>query len=155
LYEIYTDGSCRENPGRGGWAALILHENAEIGVQQGFDLATTNNRMELQAVIGGLEAVPENSVVKVYCDSAYVVNCFKQRWYGRWKVNGWTNSSGKPVENKDLWEKLIGLYEVRFVEFIKVKGHSDNELNNRVDGLASIAAQYDSEKVVDESPVSE
>jgi ribonuclease HI len=79
--------------------------------------------------------------VQVYSDSAYVVNCFLQKWYVKWKRNGWVNSAGKPVENKDLWEALLGLVRDRQVEFIKVKGHASNEFNNRCDELAGIAAR--------------
>lgn len=138
-YLIYTDGSCPKNDGNhpGGWACIIIgDETVELS---GGELVTTNNRMELMSVIQGLEAVAEGSEAIVYSDSAYVVNCFRDKWYFKWRKNGWINAAGKPVENKDLWERLISAVEKRKIKFEKVKGHSTNENNNRADELAGLA----------------
>jgi ribonuclease HI len=94
--------------------------------------------MELKSVIEGLKATPISSEIDLYSDSAYVVNCFKDKWYTKWRKNGWINSAKKPVENKDLWEILLQLVEARNVTFCKVKGHADNKWNNRCDQLAKI-----------------
>lgn len=140
MIELYTDGSTLTNPGPGGWAALLM-EGDSVREMTGTDPATTNNRMEMMGVIEGLRTTPYGAEVKVYSDSAYVVNCFLQKWYVKWKRNGWVNSAGKSVENKDLWETLLGLVRDRQVEFIKVKGHASNEFNNRCDELAGIAVR--------------
>lgn len=97
---------------------------------------TTNNRMEIQAVISALSQLKEPCRVKVYSDSAYVVNCFQQGWIRGWLKNGWKNSKNQPVENKELWQELWRLMGIHEVEYVKVKGHSDNELNNHCDLLA-------------------
>lgn len=137
MFKIYTDGSCPKNDGKhpGGWAAII-NETIELS---GGELITTNNRMEMQAAIAGLEYLKETSEVEVYSDSAYLINCFVKGWYKKWVVNGWLNSQGNTVENKDLWEKLLILTKKHKVTWIKVKGHSDNVLNNRCDELAGLA----------------
>lgn len=136
--KIYTDGSCAKNPGPGGWAAVFVQDDNIVSNISGKDAATTNNRMEMMAVIEGIKAAPDEKL-EVYCDSAYVVNCFKQGWYKKWRQNGWIGSSGKPVENKDLWEQLILLTESHNVTFNKVKGHSDDKYNNLCDELAGKA----------------
>lgn len=102
----------------------------------GADENTTNNRMELTAVIEALQQLKEACKVRLYSDSAYVVNCFRQGWIKNWQKNGWLNSKKQPVENRDLWMKLLKLMEMHDVEYIKVKGHSDNEWNNHCDRLA-------------------
>ncbi|SEN52656.1 ribonuclease HI [Lihuaxuella thermophila] len=135
---IYTDGACSYNPGPGGWAAVLLYGNHRKELSGG-DKETTNNRMELTAVIKALEALKEPCRVKVHSDSAYIVNCFRQKWHVKWEKNGWMTSGKKPVENKDLWQRLLTLMKKHEVEFIKVKGHSDVELNNRCDELARAA----------------
>ena len=140
MISIYTDGSTLTNPGKGGWAALLMEGGVERELT-GAEAQTTNNRMEMMGVIGGLRATPYGAEVQVFSDSAYVVNCFKQGWYKNWKRNGWVNSAGKPVENRDLWEEMLGLVRDRQVEFVKVKGHSSNEFNNRCDVLAREAAK--------------
>lgn len=132
---IYTDGACSGNPGPGGWGAVLLFGDNRKEISGGDD-PTTNNRMELSAVIEALKQLKEPCKVKLYSDSAYVVNCFKQGWHHNWKRNGWLNSKKQPVENQDLWKTLITLMEKHQVEYIKVKGHSDNELNNHCDFLA-------------------
>jgi ribonuclease HI len=132
---IYTDGACSGNPGPGGWAALLRFGQVER-VLQGAEDATTNNRMELTAAIEGLSALKEPCSVLLHSDSAYVVNAFNDQWIAGWIKRGWKKADKKPVENRDLWEKLVLLAKTHQVQWIKVKGHSDNALNNRVDVLA-------------------
>jgi ribonuclease HI len=135
---IYTDGACSHNPGPGGWGAILIYGNHRKEIS-GASPNTTNNRMELTAAIEGLKALKEPCRVKLYSDSAYLVNCIQQQWYVKWQKNGWKNSKGEPVENQSLWIELLNLLQKHQVEFIKVKGHSDNELNNRADELATSA----------------
>lgn len=135
---VYTDGACSGNPGPGGWAALLFFGENKKELSGG-EKNTTNNRMEIQAVIEALKALKEPCKVKVHSDSAYVVNCFQQGWYKSWMKNGWKNSKKQPVENQDLWKELLRLMETHQVEYIKVKGHADNEYNNRCDELAVAA----------------
>ncbi|MBP3431304.1 MAG: ribonuclease HI [Clostridia bacterium] len=132
---LYTDGACSGNPGAGGWAAISSYKGQERVLSGGEEM-TTNNRMELMAVINGLESVEEDVPVKVFSDSAYVVNAFLQNWIGSWKKNNWRTAGGSEVLNKELWQRLLKAMETRDVEFNKVKGHSDNEYNNRCDALA-------------------
>jgi ribonuclease HI len=132
---IYTDGACSGNPGPGGWGAVMFYGEHRKEYSGG-ELATTNNRMELLAVIEALGVLKEACRVKVYSDSAYLVNCFLQGWHKGWQRNGWKNSKNQPVENQDLWKRLLSLMETHHVEYVKVKGHSDNEWNNRCDQLA-------------------
>lgn len=136
--EIYTDGACSGNPGPGGWAAVLMY-GGRIKELSGGNNHTTNQQMELYAAIEALNALKESCLVKLHSDSAYLVNCFQQQWYKNWLKNGWKNSKGKPVENQDLWKELLRLTEKHQVEFIKVKGHADNEWNNRCDELAVAA----------------
>ena len=132
---LYTDGACSGNPGPGGWGSiLILGENRkEIS---GGSKDTTNNIMELTAVIEGLKMLKRPCKVQVYSDSAYVVNGFNQKWIYGWMKKNWKNASGEPVKNKELWQELYNLTQIHEVSFNKVKGHADNELNNRCDELA-------------------
>ena len=132
---IYTDGACSGNPGPGGWGALLMYKNIKKEISGGKE-NTTNNVMELTAVIEGLKLLKFSCKVKLYSDSAYVVNGFNQKWIYGWIKNGWKNSSKEPVKNKELWQELYNLTKVHEVEFIKVKGHADNEYNNRCDELA-------------------
>lgn len=132
---IYTDGACSGNPGPGGWGAVLFYGEHKKEISGG-EKVTTNNRMEIQAVIEGLSLLKEPCTVKVYSDSAYVVNCFQNGWIHGWLRNGWKNSKKDPVENQDLWKKLWELMKQHSVEYVKVKGHSDNEWNNRCDELA-------------------
>lgn len=132
---IYTDGACSGNPGPGGWGAILFYGVHKKEISGG-EKATTNNRMEIQAVIEGLKLLKEPCRVQVYSDSAYVVNCFQKGWIHGWLRNGWKNSKKEPVENQDLWKQLWELMKLHTVEYIKVKGHSDNEFNNRCDELA-------------------
>ena len=132
---IYTDGACSGNPGKGGWAAILIYNGHEKEIS-GFEAETTNNQMELCAVIEGIKALKEPCEVDIYSDSAYVVNAFNNGWIEAWKNNGWKNSKKKPVENKNLWETLLFVMRIHKVNFIKVDGHTDNEYNNRCDKLA-------------------
>lgn len=135
---VYTDGACSGNPGKGGYGGVYLPKgDGKIQEFSGGEDETTNNRMELTAVIEGLKLTEENENVKVYSDSAYVVNAFNQNWLVNWKRKNWKNSSGGEVLNIDLWKELDDLVQKRKVEFVKVKGHSDNVLNNRCDELAT------------------
>lgn len=132
---LYTDGACSGNPGAGGWASIMSYKGKEK-VLSGGEENTTNNRMELMSVIMGLENIEKGYAVKVYSDSAYVVNAFNQKWITNWKNNNWKNSSGDVVANKELWLRLLEAMQDKDVEFVKVKGHADNEYNNRCDKLA-------------------
>jgi len=132
---LYTDGACSGNPGAGGWAAILSYKGKEK-ILTGGEAETTNNRMEIMAVIAGLEAVKDNHNVKVFSDSAYVVNTFNQGWIDNWQRNNWKSSGKGDVLNVDLWKRLLKAKENLNVEFVKVKGHSDNENNNRCDALA-------------------
>ena len=138
---VYTDGSCLGNPGPGGWAWAVPGGRFESGA----DPMTTNQRMEVTAVLRALEAVQVDAGpggVLVRSDSAYVVNCFHQRWWAGWRRRGWRNSQGKPVANRDLWEPLLGLVleGPQPVQFEWVKGHSGDHWNDVVDELATAAA---------------
>ena len=132
---IYTDGACSRNPGPGGWGAILLYGELEKEIS-GFSPRTTNQRMELTAAIEGLKALKYPCKVILYSDSAYLINAFNQGWIRNWLKNGWITSTKNPVENKDLWEALIDLSKTHNIKWVKVKGHSSNELNNRCDELA-------------------
>jgi len=132
---IYTDGACSGNPGPGGWAAIIT-DGKEERVVSGGAPHTTNQRMELQAVAEGLAAVPGRRCIQVYSDSAYIVNCFRERWWERWEKNGWRNSQKQAVANRDLWERILAESRRHDVAWHKVPGHADDVMNNRVDALA-------------------
>lgn len=140
--EIYTDGACSGNPGPGGWGAILISKGSEKEIS-GSEANTTNQRMELAAAIGALKALKYPCEVKLYSDSAYLINAFKQNWIGNWLTNGWLNSQRKPVENRDLWQELIHLNDTHQIEWIKVKGHQDNIINNRCDKLAVAASKKD------------
>ena len=135
---IYTDGACSGNPGPGGYGAVLLYGTHRKEISGG-EKATTNQRMELLAAVAALEELKEPCQVELYSDSAYLVNAFNQRWYVKWQQNGWLNSKKEPVQNRDLWTKLLALAEKHRIEWIKVKGHADDELNNRCDQLARAA----------------
>jgi ribonuclease HI len=148
-FEIYSDGSTRNN-GRadavGAWAYVVLSEGKKIYEDCRVEVGTTNQRMELIAAAEALEylfhshlAIPFDRVV-VYTDSAYLHNCYTQKWYRNWQMNGWRNTKKEPVANQDLWERLVHFFEAPEVEFVKVKGHANNEWNNYVDGLAQGAS---------------
>ena len=135
---VYTDGACSGNPGPGGWAAIIIDAGEERAVS-GSEPSTTNQRMELRGAIEGLAAIPGRRCVNLYTDSAYVMNCFRDRWYERWEKSGWMNSGKQPVANRDLWERLIADTRRHDVRWHKVRGHSGEPLNERVDRLARAA----------------
>ncbi len=132
---IYTDGACSGNPGEGGWGAVLMFGDLKRELS-GYSPATTNNRMELMAAIQALEALKEPCDVDLYSDSSYLVNAIKLGWLKKWSSGGWMTASKKPVENQDLWKKILQLIRLHNVTFHKVKGHSDNEYNNRCDYLA-------------------
>lgn len=135
---IYTDGACSGNPGPGGWGAILMCNGVQKEIS-GAKKDTTNNIMEITAVLEALKLLKVECNVKVYSDSAYVVNAFNQGWIYNWKKNNWKTAGKEPVKNQELWEELYSLTQKHKVEFIKVKGHSDNELNNRCDFLATSA----------------
>lgn len=132
---IYTDGACSGNPGVGGWSAILISGDKKKEISGGESL-TTNNRMELIGVISGLKALKKPCEVKLYTDSQYVCDAINKDWISSWKNTGWINASKNEVKNVDLWKELLALLSVHKVEFIKVKGHADNEYNNRCDFLA-------------------
>ena len=131
---LYTDGACSGNPGMGGWGAILIYQGREKVISGG-EQETTNNRMELTAVIKGLEKIKGSQKVDIYSDSAYVVNAFLQDWISSWRAKGWKTTKGE-VQNLDLWQQLIALCDKHDVTWHKVKGHADNEYNNRCDRLA-------------------
>lgn len=133
---IYTDGACSGNPGRGGWGAVLRYGDKEKPIS-GFERETTNNRMELTAAIEALSKLKEPCEVELYSDSAYLVNGFNKGWVTAWKSKGWINSSKEDVKNPDLWKELDRLSRIHEIKWIKVKGHSDNEYNNKCDKLAT------------------
>ncbi len=135
---IYTDGACSGNPGPGGWGAILMYNENSKEIS-GAQKDTTNNIMEITAVLEALKLLKEECNVKVYSDSAYVVNAFNQGWINNWQKNNWKTANKEPVKNRELWEELYELTSRHKVEFIKVKGHSDNEYNNRCDFLATSA----------------
>lgn len=137
---LYTDGACSGNPGVGGWGAVLMFKGAEKRIS-GAEEATTNNRMEMTAVIEGLKCLKEPCEVEVYSDSAYTVNAFQNGWIYGWEQNGFKKADNKPVLNEDLWRVLLELTRVHKVKFIKVKGHADNEYNNLCDKLATTAVK--------------
>ena len=132
---LYTDGACSGNPGPGGYGAVLIYGGVEKEIKKK-KKSTTNNKMEMMAVIKGLEALKEPCEVEVYSDSAYIVNAIEQGWIESWKKNGWRKADKKPVKNVDLWERLLELMEKHSVTFNKVKGHADDEYNNRCDRIA-------------------
>lgn len=132
---LYTDGACSGNPGPGGWGSILILGDNKKEISGGSP-DTTNNIMELTAVIEGLKILKRPCKVQVYSDSAYVVNGFIQKWIYGWMKKNWKNASGEPVKNKELWQELYNLTQIHDVTFHKVKGHADNELNNRCDELA-------------------
>ena len=137
---IYTDGACSGNPGPGGWAAIVI-QGDDAETLTGGAPHTTNNQMELTAAIEALQTLDEPSRVELHTDSAYLSRAFNDSWISKWQQNGWRTSSKKPVKNKALWQKLVALDEHHDVEWIWVKGHAENELNNLADELAVAAME--------------
>jgi ribonuclease HI len=139
VYQLYTDGGCKSR-GLGSWAFAIINGEKLLESNSGLVDETTNNRMELQAIINGLKRFnTQTCEVEVLSDSAYCVNCFRQSWYSKWKKNNWKNASGEDVKNKDMWVELIDLVEsFHFsIKWTHVKGHSGNKWNEYVDGLCN------------------
>ena len=136
--DIYTDGACSGNPGVGGWGAVLFYRGVRKEMS-GAEGQTTNNRMELTAMIRALSALKEDCEVTLYSDSAYCVDAFNKGWIASWRANGWRTADKSEVKNPDLWQELLALAERHKVTFVKVKGHSDNEHNNRCDALARAA----------------
>ena len=137
--DIYTDGACSGNPGKGGYGVVMLYGSARKELSEGFS-RTTNNRMEVLAVITGLASLKECCNVNLYSDSKYVVNAIEQGWLEGWKKNGWKKSNKGTVLNVDLWKKLDEQLKKHNVKFIWVKGHAENVENERCDQLAREAA---------------
>lgn len=140
--KIYTDGACSGNPGPGGWAAVLIAGERTKEISGGF-ARTTNGRMELTAVINALAALKCPCGVHVYTDAAYVVNAINKGWLANWQANGWRKSNKATVHNVDLWQRLVALLQKHEVTFVWVKGHADNQYNNRCDKLAVEAAHRD------------
>ena len=132
---LYTDGACSGNPGPGGWAAILFYKDHEL-VKSGGEIDTTNNRMELTAVIEGLSALKEHCDVTVFSDSKYIIDSVQKEWVYNWRRRGWRTSSGDSALNVDLWQCLLELLELHKVNFIWVKGHEGNEMNERCDSIA-------------------
>ena len=132
---IYTDGACSGNPGPGGWGAILSYGGHEKELSGG-QRETTNNRMELTAVISALKALKEPCQVALYSDSRYVIDALSKGWVYGWQKNGWKKSDKKPALNVDLWEELLPLIRLHKMEYHWVRGHSDNEKNERCDRLA-------------------
>ncbi len=137
---IYTDGACSGNPGKGGWGAILMYGDIKKEIS-GAEAMTTNNQMELTAPIKALSLLKRPCKVKVYSDSAYLVNAFKEGWIYNWQKNGWKTANKQNVKNRELWEKIYNFTKIHEIEWIKVKGHADNEYNNRCDQLAVQAIQ--------------
>ncbi len=137
--DLYTDGACRGNPGRGGIGAVLEYKGAIMEISRGFRL-TTNNRMEILAVIEGLSALKEPCEVTLYSDSKYVVDALNKGWIEKWKSKGWRKADGKPALNVDLWQRLLKLLAVHKTEVLWVKGHNGHGYNERCDYLATSAA---------------
>ena len=137
---IYTDGACSGNPGPGGWGCILMY-NQHKKESSGGAADTTNNRMEITAALEALKLLKEPCQVDLYTDSAYLCNALEKRWLETWSKNGWKTASKSNVENQDLWKELLIQLQRHDVQFHKVKGHADNEFNNRCDKLARDAVQ--------------
>ncbi len=132
---IYTDGACSGNPGPGGWAAILSYNGREKELSGG-ERETTNNRMEMTAVISALKALKEPCRVELWSDSRYVIDALEKGWAQSWKKRGWMRANREPALNPDLWEELLGLAGEHDMHYHWVKGHADNEYNNRCDAAA-------------------
>lgn len=138
--EIFTDGACQGNPGPGGWGAVLRYNGTEKELSGG-EKDTTNNRMELSAVIEALKALREPCAVTLYSDSQYVCNAIKLGWAKKWRANGWMRNKKEPALNPELWDTLLKLCDIHKVEVVWVKGHAGHPENERCDALAVAAAQ--------------
>lgn len=134
--DIYTDGACRGNPGKGGWGAILVYGGKEKELSGG-ERSTTNNRMELTAAISALSALKERCEVTLYSDSKYMIDAIQKKWVYSWKDKGWKKADKSPALNPDLWEKLLGLIEKHDVTFVWVRGHNGHAYNERCDKLAT------------------
>ena len=137
---IYTDGACSGNPGPGGWGAILMYGVHKRELSGG-EVNTTNNRMELTAVIEALSKLKEPCIVELYSDSKYVIDGLEKGWARGWKAKGWVKSDKKPALNPDLWDKLLALEDIHSLRYHWVKGHAENEFNNRCDELAVAESQ--------------
>jgi len=137
---IYTDGACSGNPGPGGWGAVLIYGKHRRELSGG-KAQTTNNRMELTAVIAALETLKEPCIVELYSDSKYVVDALQKGWAKEWRARGWLKPDKKPALNSDLWERVLDLCRMHDVRLHWVKGHAENEYNNRCDQLATAESQ--------------
>ena len=135
---LYTDGACSGNPGVGGWGAVLIYKGHEKRIS-GAEPETTNNIMELTAVIMGLKCLKEECLVDIYSDSAYVVNAYNKGWLKQWEKSNWVKADNKPLANDELWQEFNAYAHVHHITMYKVKGHSDNEYNNICDKLATDA----------------
>ena len=147
--EIYTDGACTGNPGKGGYGAVLIYNGNEKRISKGFR-KTTNNRMELMAAIDALKLLKEECIVDLYSDSKYLTDAINQKWLSSWQKNNWKKSDKKPVLNRDLWEELLPLLEKHTIKFIWVKGHNGNPYNEVCDEMA-VEAYNNSPDCVDET----
>ncbi len=147
--EIYTDGACTGNPGKGGYGAVLIYNGNEKRISKGFR-KTTNNRMELMAAIDALKLLKEDCIVDLYSDSKYLTDAINQSWLSSWQKNGWKKSDKKPVLNRDLWEELLLLINKHKVTFIWVKGHNGNPFNEVCDTMA-VEAYNNSSDNIDEN----
>ena len=134
--DIYTDGACRGNPGKGGWGAILVYGKTEKELSGG-DPSTTNNRMELTAAIQALSALKEKCEITLYSDSKYMIDAIEKGWAQSWKAKGWKKADKSPALNPDLWETLLKLIELHDVTFVWVKGHAGHAYNERCDKLAT------------------
>jgi ribonuclease HI len=141
----YTDGACSNNPGPGGWAAVLIYKGHEKRIS-GYEPDTTNNRMELRAVLEAFKALKEACEVHIYTDSAYIHNAFEKGWIDRWQSNGWKNASKQPVENQDLWKGILEASDAHKVIYNKVKGHAGDKYNTICDELARKAIKVNQQK---------
>lgn len=132
---IYTDGACSGNPGPGGYGAILMYNDVKKEISGG-ESNTTNNKMELMAAIEALKMLKMPCEVELYSDSAYLINCFNNNWLEGWKKKGWINSKREQVKNIELWKELDELNKIHKIKWIKVKGHADNQYNNRCDEMA-------------------
>ena len=137
---IYTDGACSGNPGPGGWCAILCYGETEKMISGG-EAQTTNNRMELMAVIEALRALKESCIVELYSDSKYVIDALEKGWAWGWRKKGWVKSDKKPALNPDLWQILLDLTMQHEMRYHWVKGHASNEYNNRCDKQAVLQSQ--------------
>ena len=134
--DIYTDGACRGNPGRGGWGAILVYGKTEKELSGG-EPSTTNNRMELTAAIKALSALKERCEITLYSDSKYMIDALEKGWAKSWKAKGWKKADKSPALNPDLWEKLLKLVELHDITYVWVKGHVGHAYNERCDKLAT------------------